>query len=270
MFHMRKVLRGLVYVFAGFVGLVIILTIVARTFRGAATSPKVIHGRVMATRNLFTYMYGVQAGGQTVLFDAGIDEEGRALDVLLGGLHASRDTVADIFLSHGHFDHVVAAVPSCTRARIHVGQPDVDMMALRAPTIPTLARWLSHMLPPPAIEATHPVRERAEFVLADGSKVTAIPFAGHTPGSYLYVYEGVMFAGDSLQIYGDHLEFAMSLTSVDMVANRRNAARLAELLGDLKVDVVCTGHQGCTPPPSSSGESPATAMLKDLIARAKS
>lgn len=266
---MRKLLRGLLYTLAGFVGLMLIMAIVMRTFRTAASEPKVIHGRVMATRNLFTYIYGVQAGGQAVLFDAGIDEEGKAMDVLLSGLHASRDTVADIFLSHGHFDHVAAASPSCSHARIHVGQPDVDMLAHRVPTIPAPARWLSKIVPVGAIEATHPVRERAEFVLADGSKITAIPFAGHTPGSYLYVYEGVMFAGDSLQIHGDHLEFAMSPFSVDPDANRRNAARLAELLGDLKVDVICTGHQACTPAPSPSGESPATAMLKELISRAK-
>lgn len=267
---MKKLLRGLLYGLAAVVGLLLVMTIVGRTFRTAASPPKVIHGKVMATRNLFTYVYGARAGGQTVLFDAGIDEEGKALDVLLGGLQASRDTVSDIFLSHGHFDHVAAASPRCTHARIHVGQPDVDLLAHRVKTTPTAARWLSYMIPVGPIEATHPVRERSEFVLADGSKVTAIPFAGHTLGSYLYVYDGVLFAGDSLQINGDHLDFAMPPFSVDNNANHQNAARLAELLGDLKVDVVCTGHQGCTPEPASpTAESPASAMLKELIARAK-
>ncbi len=216
---------------------------------------------VVRLRNFFTEMYGARVGDQVVLFDAGIDDDGQALDALLAALHATRDDVSDVFLTHGHFDHV-AASPLCKKARIHVGAEDVELMAHRVK--PRLApRLFAAVLPVGPIEATDPFKGRTELAVG-AKKLTAIPLPGHTAGSYVLLFDGVLFAGDSMQISDGKLDFAMSGFSDDLAANRRNLAGLKAALAGASVEVVCTGHQGCTAP----GD--AAKLLDDLIARAGS
>ena len=65
------------------------------------------------------------------------------------------------------------------------------------------------------------------------------------------------------KLKGDKLDFAFAPFSVDMAKNRASIAALRGLLAGLKVQVVCTGHDGC----SKAGV--AQQMLDDLIARAE-
>ena len=188
------------------------LTVVAivaacRILRHSSSAPEII-GRVQRERNLFTDIYGARAGKGVILFDAGVDPAGGALDCLLGALGASRDDVTDVFLSHGHFDHV-AASPLCTRAKIRVGAPDVDFMALRAAYIGTFSVKLLHALfPAPPVNATDPLTGKVEIPVGP-DRVLAIPTPGHTPGSYVFVFDKMLFAGDTMIIDGDKLGFAM-------------------------------------------------------------
>lgn len=232
-----------------------------RRRRGLASVPEVVGGGVLRVRNAFTDVYAARAGGRVLLFDAGFDPRGRAVDRLLAALGAGRDAVSDVFLSHGHFDHV-AATPLFPGARVHVGAGDVAMLAQRSPTRPWGVRVFDRALPVPPVEATHALAGRVRVSLADGTPVTALPFPGHTPGSYLMLFRGVLFTGDSLRLSGGRLHLALPPFSVDMRANRRSAAGLLELLAGEQVDVICTGHQGCT----SAGQ--AQALLADLVRRA--
>ena len=50
--------------------------------------------------------------------------------------------------------------------------------------------------------------DRAEIGFGE-QKVVALPFPGHTPGSYLFVFDGVLFVSDSIQISDGKLDFAM-------------------------------------------------------------
>ena len=235
--------------------------IVARLMRGHASPPEAV-GRITRERNLFTDLYAAKAGGGVILFDAGVDPEGGALDRLLAALSAKRDDVRDVFLSHGHFDHVAAA-PVCTKAKIRVGAPDVEFMAQRAPMIaPVAGKLLNAVFPVPPVIATDPLIGRVEIPVGD-EKVLAIPTPGHTPGSYVFVFDGVMFAGDSMVIDGNKLGFCMGPFSVDVPGNKKAIAALGEALGGVEVHTVCTGHMGCTPP--GKGKQ----MLADLIERAK-
>ena len=77
-----------------------------------------------------------------ILFDAGVDRAGAALDRLLGALDADRDDVREVFLTHGHFDHV-AASPLCAQAKIRVGAPDVVIPAANHRSIAALADALA-------------------------------------------------------------------------------------------------------------------------------
>jgi hydroxyacylglutathione hydrolase len=239
------------------------------TFLGAMrilrhrTSPPEQLGRVQRERNLFTDIYGARTAGGVILFDAGVDPEGGALDRLLSSLGATRADVHDVFLTHGHFDHVAAA-PLCLQARIRVGAPDVEFMAQRAPMLaPFCGRLLNRIFPIGPVHATDPMSGRLEIPVGE-DKVLAIPTPGHTPGSYVFVFDRMLIAGDSMIIDGDKLDFAMPLFAVDVDGNRRSLAALADALGGAAVETVCTGHQGCTPAGKGA------AMLKALLERAKS
>jgi hydroxyacylglutathione hydrolase len=231
-----------------------------RRRRRLASEPEQLPNGVVRVRNAFTDMYGARAGDHVVLFDAGFDPEGRALDVLLRALNATRDDVSDVFLSHAHFDHVAAA-PLCRRARIHIGAGDVEMLARRSRVEPAGVRLFDYGLAAPAIEATNPLRGHTRVVLPDGSSVVAIPFPGHTAGSYVMLFRGVLFAGDAIRIANEHLECGLLPFTVDSAENRRSAARIMEWLGDRRVDFVCTGHQGCTPAGQAIG------LLRELAER---
>jgi hydroxyacylglutathione hydrolase len=240
----------------------VLAVIAVRLLRHQASAPQPAAAGIVRVRNLFTDLYGVRVGDRVVVFDGGIDGEGKALDALLAGLGgSSRDAVTDVFLTHGHFDHV-AESPLCRRARIHLGRADVDMLAGRAPSEPRAARWLSIVAPTGPIEATAPLDGLTTIPLGEGKEVVALPLPGHTPGSYVYLYEGTLIAGDSLQIDGDRLELALPFVSVDPEQNRRGVAGLRSALAGRAVDTVCTGHYACTPPGRGA------AMLDELIARA--
>ena len=257
-------LRGpLLWRVAVVVALVAIAIVAACRILRHASSPPEIIGRVQRERNLFTDLYGARAGGGVILFDAGVDRAGGALDRLLASLGAGRADVREVFLTHGHFDHVAAA-PLCTEAKIRVGAPDVAFLAQRAPTIGTFAvHSMRALFPPPPVFATDPLVGRVEIPLGGGDKVLAIPTPGHTPGSYVFVFDKTLFAGDTLVIDGDKLGFAMASFTVDPAANRRSIAALGEALSGVAVETVCTGHMGCTPPGRGA------AMLAELVEEAR-
>lgn len=228
------------------------------------TSPPEQLDRVFRERNFFTEIYGARTSAGVILFDAGVDTEGGALDRLLGALGATRSDVHDVFLTHGHFDHVAAA-PLCVHARIRVGAPDVEFMAQRAPMIAPLAgRLFRDLLPVNPVHATDPITGARVEIPVGEDKVLAFPVPGHTPGSYVFVFDKIMFVGDSITIDGDKLGYAMAAFTVDNEGNHRAVDALAGALAGVDVQTICTGHQGCTAP----GKAPA--MLKGLFERAKS
>ena len=227
-------------------------------------APEPVRGGVMRVHGQVSDFFGVVTpDGRVLLFDAGADPEGRGLDALLAALKANRESVSDIFLTHGHGDHV-AAVTLCPRARVHGGIGDSDMMAKRGPMMPRFARFMGLVLPVPAVMLTDAFIGRAEVPVGGGKTVLAVPFPGHTPGSMLYVYEGVLFAGDSMNFDKDKLTAAFAPFSTDTKQNRANIAALPSLVKLEEVKVVCTAHGGCTP------EAETRKLLDDIIARAKS
>jgi hydroxyacylglutathione hydrolase len=254
--------RRLVWVAVAVLVTLVVALFTARAMRRRSSPPAAVGDRVQRERNLFTELYGARAGDGVILFDAGVDPAGGALDRLLGSLLATRSDVREVFLTHGHFDHV-AATPLCVHAKVRVGAEDVEFMAKRAPAFATpMVKFLMLLYPVPPVYATHPLHGREEIAVGD-DKVLAIPTPGHTPGSYVFVFAGVLLAGDSMIIDGDRLDFAAPIYTVDPATNRRALAALGEALDGVAVHTVCTGHQGCTPP--GRGQ----AMLAALIERAK-
>jgi len=234
-------------------GLVALALAAVAWLRTGAAIP-VQHGDVVQVHNFITELYAVRGERGVLLFDAGVDPSGAALDAALKKLGAARDEVSDVYLSHGHFDHVAAA-SLCPNATIHLGAAD-EGLAEHTTTPPPLAvRALMTLMPTAPFRATHLIDGVYE---ADG--VLALPVPGHTPGSYVFWQDGVLFTGDSMQIEGGRLVPAMWVFTADPEGNRRSLQTLGASLADRRLDAICTGHGGCTPP----GE--ARAMLAAFLA----
>jgi glyoxylase-like metal-dependent hydrolase (beta-lactamase superfamily II) len=224
--------------------------------------PEPVRASVMRVHSAIADFYGARVGGRVVLFDAGADPEGHGLDALLAALKASREDVSDIFVTHGHVDHYAAA-PLCPRARLHAGAADAAMIAGRAPTVPRIPGLFSHLLPTPPATVTDAIGERAEVAVDPGASVRALAFPGHTPGSMVYFFAGVLFVGDSINYQRGKLQPAMSPISTDPHENRRRIAALPDNLALADIQQVCTGHGGCTPPATTQR------LLTDLIERCR-
>ncbi len=202
--------------------------------------------RVLRVRNFVSDLYAARVGDKVILFDAGMDPEGHAVLLLVRALGAELADVRDVFLTHGDFDHV-AAVPSCPSARVHIGALDAEVLAQRAPPA-ALVPWLFGMLlGVPAAEAHDRLTERVELDVGGGEKVLALPFPGHTPGSFLYLFDGVLFAGDAMLSRAGTLTLSNANYGEDAQVECRSAAQLVELFQAERVRMICTGHTGCTP-----------------------
>jgi glyoxylase-like metal-dependent hydrolase (beta-lactamase superfamily II) len=254
---LRKILKwlGILAVIA-----VISALLLARLSRHRFDEVKTMQSGMAQVSNNGSWIYGLKLTRTNLRWSA--DERGDVLDALLSKLGVTRDQVTDIFLTHAHWDHV-ALVPLCRKARVHLGIEDVDMAAQKAPQEPRGARWMAILGATPAINITDPLSGRTEFEFG-GKKLLAIPLPGHTPGSYIYIWEGVLFTGDSMHSLGDKLGFAMGVFSTDLALNRGSIAKLKDIPEIAGIEQICTGHQGCIPPGDSGP------WLDDLIERASS
>src|SRR5687767_9731120 len=110
------------------VGLVVAAVVGVRTMRGKFDPPTQIKPGIAQVEAGGALVVAARVGTKVVLFDAGMDEQGRAVDALLKFLEASRGDVSDIFLTHGHPDHI-AAVNLFPAARVHAGAAEAGWLA---------------------------------------------------------------------------------------------------------------------------------------------
>lgn len=259
---MARAGRRLAKLFLLLVLLLVAAGIGMNLFRLSHDPPTPVLSSVVRQGSKMVDFYGAHSGARVLLFDTGSDPLGRGLDSLLGALSASRDEVTDVFLTHGHGDHA-AALSLLTRARIHVGQKDAGMVDGSEPAVPLLARVMSWVLPMAHVKVSDPLTQATEIAVGNGESVRAWPLPGHTPGSFMYLWQRVLFVGDSLNFKDGKLTVAVPAFSDDPDENRRSLAAMRTTLGGAQVDVICVGHGGCTPKADTKK------LLDDLIASAK-
>src|SRR5438067_7903510 len=92
------------------VALVVLAPIGMRMSRGGFKPPIEVKPGFMSIDAGGVEVYAARAGSKVILFDASMDEQGRAVDALLASMKATRADVSDVFVTHGHPDHI-AAVP---------------------------------------------------------------------------------------------------------------------------------------------------------------
>src|SRR5579859_1257072 len=152
-------------------------------FRLHFDNPEPVVGTVTRVRNAFVDFYAARNGARVLLFDAGTDPLGRGLDAVLTAMSASRDQVKDVFLTHGHGDHLGAA--SLLRAAtVHVGAKDAGMVD--GSDVPLKMRIFGLLTPGNSVKVDGPLDGKMDVNVGEGQTVKAIPVPGHTPGSYFF------------------------------------------------------------------------------------
>jgi hydroxyacylglutathione hydrolase len=220
---------------------------------------------VTNARGIGLYAARIEAGPHVVVFDTGLDPEGRPVTALLEALKASRDDVTDVFLTHGHFDHT-AGVPTLPKSRVHLGAADVPLAAGQIQPDALVPMLLGKALASP-VAVNAPMSGAASFPLGApdaagvAKTVKAFPVPGHTPGSYAFFYDGVLIAGDIMVLKEGRLDPPPRVFDPHPEQNKAAIISLKTQLANETVDIVCTSHGGCTP--KGLGKT----LLDDLISR---
>jgi hydroxyacylglutathione hydrolase len=252
-------------------GVLIFLVIVVLLAGGAAVAMRVTRTKVSeptevkpnivsVSSGFGAYVFASKVGPHVIFFDTGVDPQGHPLDVALGALHAGRSDVSDVFLTHGHMDHTAGAAQLAS-AKVHIGAADVALAEGKVEPEAMLGKVFNKVLPSPPVSASDPLNGASSIDVGDGKTVKAFPVPGHTPGSYAFLYDGVLFVGDIMVFKQGQLEPPPKLFDARPEENKAAVRSLKLQLANESVDTVCTAHGGCTP--KGLGKN----LLDDLIAR---
>jgi glyoxylase-like metal-dependent hydrolase (beta-lactamase superfamily II) len=175
----------------------------------------------------FVNIFVVDAGpGKVALVDAGNDKSGKALLAALARRNLGLDSVAAIFLTHGHPDHT-AACKLFPGADVYAMAADVSLVG-------------------DAAKVTHPLQDGDVATVGD-LRVEAFSVPGHTPGSAVYLARGVLFFGDSAGASktGEVMK-AVRLTSKNSPLNVASLKALTARLEPRKAEIkaMAFGHTG--------------------------
>jgi glyoxylase-like metal-dependent hydrolase (beta-lactamase superfamily II) len=217
-----------------------------RIARGRPSVPEQIKPDILAVSSAGAYLYAARVGDRVILFDAGADPAGRGIDDALSALRKGRSNISDLFLTHGHPDHLggAAGLGSVT---VHLGQADIPAAEGRAPQDKLLVRLISKAQGVPPVTVGSPLTGVAAIDVGGGKIVKALPVPGHTPGSYVFLYDGVLFVGDTMTFKQGRLDRGPSFFDSDGEQLKASVRNLKSQLTGADIDAVCAGHGGCTP-----------------------
>ncbi len=196
----------------------------------------------------FSSAYVLDAGdGKFALVDVGADNKGTALIQDLQAHHAGPEDVVAILLTHSHPDHIAALV-LFPKAMVYALKREVPLAAGQEPFNGPLFKLMGEKNATP-FNVTHPVDDGETF-MAGNLQVTAYAVPGHTEGSAAYLVNGVLFAGDAIQIKSNGQFIGPSLIfSTDRAQGEASLKHLAQELQPHAADVkfIATGHTGTVP-----------------------
>jgi hydroxyacylglutathione hydrolase len=171
-----------------------------------------------------------------LLIDAGDD-----FRLIMRKIEASGKRLTDILLTHGHFDHIMAAkkLRDATGARIRIHPGDEAMLS--DPALNMLGMVYQTDTPFEPFKSDAPLEEGPLVVC--GLSMQVIPCPGHTPGGVsLYLPEQrALYTGDTL--------FAVGFGRYDLPGGNvrdlyTSIKRLTALPG---ITLICPGHGESAP-----------------------
>ena len=140
-----------------------------------------------------SYVCRADVPGGAILIDAGLDPQ--PIDAALRSLGLRP---AQVFCTHGHFDHIGSAVYFQERYGASVHLHAADVKAARANNFLLMAIKMEARITLPELTL---VDHGAEFVLGDASlRDRSAP--GHTPGSCVIEWGANLFTGDTIYVRG--------------------------------------------------------------------
>jgi hydroxyacylglutathione hydrolase len=166
------------------------------------------------------------APGVVALVDCGNDKEGKALLGALARRGLGPSAVAAIFVTHGHPDHT-AGCHLFPGAPVYALGPEMDLLGNAAKVL-------------------RPLKD-GEGTNVGGLHVETFATPGHTPGSAVYLADGVLFFGDSASGGKDGtLHPAVRLFSKEPAQNVASLKALATRLHPRaeEVKVLAFAHSG--------------------------
>ena len=244
-----------------------------RVMRGKPSGVEEIKQGIVMASSVSSYVYAAKVGNKVILFDAGADPDGKAIDALLGWLHAGRGDITDVFLSHGHGDHTAGAA-ALRNVHIRLGAGDIALAEKKVPPEAFAGKAFTTVMGFPAVTAGDPLTGAGTIEVGDAPAakdgkdakdakkvVKAFPIPGHTPGSYAFLYDGVLFVGDAMIFKQGRLDPAIKLFDAHPDENKAAIRQLQKQIENEEIDIICTGHGGCTPKGLGRNQ------LIDLVAR---
>ncbi len=161
--------------------------------------------------------------------DCAVIDPGDESNTILDYIESNRLTVKYVFLTHGHFDHTMAAaaVLEATGARLCMNRKDADAVISNS----------GYTFNPP--DDTIWYGEGDAFTVG-GLTFRVIETPGHTPGGVCLICENAIFCGDTL--FRDSCG-RTDLPGGDMAVLMRSLKRLSDIPGDYEV---YPGHMDST------------------------
>jgi len=165
-----------------------------------------------------------------VLFDVNNDKKAKAILAALEDKGLDAGDVTDIFISHGHGDHV-KALHLFPGARVYAMEVERDLIAEESHEGDTLSDAV----------------EDGDILQAGGYDIEVFSVPGHTPGSAVYLVDGVLVMGDVATGRKDGtIEGPPKFFSDDPEQNDASVRELGKRLGERgeTIDWLAFSHSG--------------------------
>ena len=192
--------------------------------------------------------YLARTSGGVLAIDLGWSANDEALTRALRTLGASAADVRWVFLTHSHRDHV-GAWPMVRHARIYIAAAEESLLVAgksHGGWIPRAMERIDAAHLPRAGELAVSTFSQDTTIVIGADTLRAYLVPGHTPGSVVYLFRGILFLGDAVTstVSGGFAPARRGFSS-----DPKGAAKaLAQLWPRLPSDAVryaCTAHARC-------------------------